>query len=98
MDNISCIESYICLSWFQDFIVEDGLLIYSKYLIVAGELKEDISSSFQKAVLHEFHDNTLADHLRNRKTNEKISSTCYFLHMRKDYSSVSLHWQTLSKV
>ena len=35
-DNISIIESPICVNWSQDFTIVDGLLLYSKNLMILG--------------------------------------------------------------
>ncbi|GFX57913.1 retrovirus-related Pol polyprotein from transposon 412 [Trichonephila clavipes] len=77
------INATVCEGWSQDFKIIDGLLFYAKYSTTLGELRVYIPRSLREAIMKEFHDLPLADHLGKRKTYLKLRDTCYFPYMRK---------------
>ncbi|GFS61197.1 transposon Tf2-9 polyprotein [Trichonephila clavipes] len=77
------VNATICEGWSQDFKLIDSLLFYAKYSATLGELRVYIPRSLREAIMKEFHDLPLADHLGKRKTYLKLRDTCYFPYMRK---------------
>ncbi|GFV68152.1 transposon Tf2-11 polyprotein [Trichonephila clavipes] len=83
----SSVNAIVCEGWPQDLKLIDGLLFYAKYSTTLGELRVYIPKSLREAIMQEFHDLLLADHLGKRKTYLKLRDTCYFPYMRK-YTSI----------
>ncbi|GFW81669.1 hypothetical protein TNCV_2883431 [Trichonephila clavipes] len=77
------VNATVCDGWSQDFKLIDGLLFYTKYSTILGELRVYIPQSLREAIMQEFHDLPLAGHLGKRKTYLKLRYTCYFPYMRK---------------
>ncbi|GFX89705.1 hypothetical protein TNCV_3711371 [Trichonephila clavipes] len=77
------VDATVCEGWSQDFQLIDGLFFYKKYSTTFDELRVKIPKSLPEAIMQEFHDLPLADHLRKRKTYLKLRDTFYFPYKRK---------------
>ncbi|GFU71308.1 uncharacterized protein TNCV_3782931 [Trichonephila clavipes] len=91
------INATVCEGWSHYFKLIDGLLFYANYSSTLGELTVYIPKSFREAIMQEFHDLPLADHLGKRKTYLKLRDTCYFPYMRKYIFEYVSTWDRCQK-